>query len=190
MHLENLGVVLRLGLTLFAIFATVQLLLLPALADGFRQRIFALRRGMFLYMAEGHVRSDEPAYVEILATMNGLLRFAERLTIMRLVISQAFNHNGRAYAEKMAASLQRVESPDVREKLQNYRTRIGEEVIRHIILVSPIVWPLVGVLIVRILLSHKDDTKLPEPRSAARRAIQGVSVEGIEADAEAFGCAA
>jgi hypothetical protein len=55
--------------------------------SNFRERLFSLREELFQFAALGHVSFDDPAYVELRALINGMLRFAHRVTFLTLITS-------------------------------------------------------------------------------------------------------
>ena len=62
--------------------------LMPAFReDAFRQQMFALRDEMFDYAASGAIAFNDPAYRLLRQSMNGFLRFAHRLTLLRLCLT-------------------------------------------------------------------------------------------------------
>ena len=55
--------------------------------DKFRDQLFALRNELFDYAAQGGVSFDEPAYGILRNTMNGLLRYAERISFTHAILA-------------------------------------------------------------------------------------------------------
>lgn len=55
--------------------------------DKFRDQLFALRNELFDYAAHGGVLFDEPAYGILRNTMNGLLRYAERISFTHFILT-------------------------------------------------------------------------------------------------------
>lgn len=182
------------ALDLFLIIACLQLLLEPTLVEGFRQRIFRLRREMFLFMIEQKLDPSEPAYTHLRSTMNGLLRFAERLTVVRVLLHGAiFRQQTYAYSQKVHERLSMLQNPMLREKLSHFRLKLGYEIIRHIVITSPIAWVLCSVgfiLVIPMALLLIAFRGLQELLVLSRYGIAAVSdhfsVRGIEAQAEAL----
>src|SRR6185437_15030162 len=54
--------------------------------DKFRDDLFALRNELFDYAAKGGISFDEPAYGILRNTMNGLLRYAERISFTHTLL--------------------------------------------------------------------------------------------------------
>ena len=53
--------------------------------DAFRERLFSIRDKLFYLAAEGRIAFDDPAYVELRALINGMLRFAHRVSLLTLI---------------------------------------------------------------------------------------------------------
>jgi hypothetical protein len=53
--------------------------------DVFRQRMFVVRDELFDYAADGNLSFDHPAYTLVRTTMNGFIRFADRMTVSALL---------------------------------------------------------------------------------------------------------
>lgn len=177
-------------LTWFAIIGAFQFVLLPSLVERFRQRIFFLRREMFLLLLNTPMRPDEPAYTHLRSAMNGMLRVAERLTLARLLLHGVlFRKQTQAYAQKLQAELAQIENPMIRDQLAIFRVKLGQEIIRHVVTISPIAWLffVVASPILFIFLCLRGLQSLSQlgRRSLAILAEQ-FSVQGMEAQAEAL----
>ena len=84
--------------------------------------------------------------------MNGTIRFAGRLTLMRLLIhSFLLRSQSREYADRMDTYFAEIANPELREKLVSLRTRLGLAIVRHILITSPVVWSLLPILLVLLL---------------------------------------
>lgn len=177
-------------LTLFALVAAFQFVVLPSLVEGFRQRIFNLRRDMFLLLVDHGLRPDEPAYTHLRSTMNGVLRFAERLTLTRLLLhGTIFRKQTQAYARKLQQNLANIEDAALREHLIQYRQRLGQEIVRHVITVSPIAWVLLVLAspVLLLVFLFEGVQALGKLSQNALRVLAGhLSVQGVEAQAEAL----
>lgn len=58
----------------------------PHLRDEFRQKLFAIRDELFDFAADGGIPFEHPAYCTLRADVNRLIRFAERLSLSRVVL--------------------------------------------------------------------------------------------------------
>lgn len=177
-------------ISLLLLLAAFQFVLLPSLMDEFRQRIFHLRRELFLMAADGMLGPNEPAYTHLRTTMNGVLRFTERLTLLRLFLhGTLFREQTRAYSQKLHRELSRVEDPLVREKLMYFRRRLGQEIIRHVLVVSPVAWVLF-VLCTPVFLFVYVFKGVQALGALGRKGLSiladHLSVQGVEAQAEAL----
>ncbi len=174
-------------MTFIAVF---QFVLLPTLTNRFRQRIFYLRREMFLLLLKTPIAPHEPAYTHLRSTMNGVLRFAERITFTRLLIHGiVFREQTQAYAKKLQADLARIPNPALREQLIIFRSKLGHAIIRHVLTISPMAWMLLLVVspFLFVLFLFRGFQSLAQ---LGRRSIillaEHLSVQGIEAQAEAL----
>lgn len=150
----ELAMLVRMSVALLCIIATVQFVLLPTLAEGFRQRIFELRRSMFLYMAEGNVEPNEPAYTQLRSTMNGLIANAECITFVRLVVAGTVHaKQGREYRERFDELLLLIPREDVRKQLEWYRQHIGYNILLQTLRTSPFGMLLTLILTIILLLA-------------------------------------
>lgn len=176
--------------TLLLLLGAFQLILLPSLMDEFRQRIFCLRRELFLLVSEGDVDPSTPAYTHLRTTMNGVLRFTERLTVLRLLLhGTLFRNETRAYSQKLHRELSLVEDDRLREKLMVFRRRLGQEIIRHVLVISPLAW-IAAVVVAPVLLLLYLFRGVQSVGFLMRRAVSSLaehlSVQGVEAQAEAL----
>jgi hypothetical protein len=116
-------------------------MLIPTLTDHFRQDLFELRRDLFCYMAKGHVQADEPAYVHLRRSMNGMIRYTEHVTFCRVIVTAASQRNpGEAHRIMMDKAIARIGSEEVRDVLSGYRWKLSNVIIWHFLRTSPAVW--------------------------------------------------
>lgn len=138
------GVVLVLGV--------FQLLILPTLHEGFRQKIFFLRRQLFMLVAHGKLSPQDLAYTRLRSTMNGLLRFAERLSLGRLFLHGViFRPETKNYVETMDLRLAEIRDDLTKKELIAIREKVGYIIIWHVFFTSPLLW-LVGVVFLPVLV--------------------------------------
>jgi hypothetical protein len=55
--------------------------------SNFRESLFSLRDELVQCVAEGHLTFEDSAYVELRSLINGMLRFAHRVTFLSLITS-------------------------------------------------------------------------------------------------------
>lgn len=113
--------------------------------NSFRQTLFELREELFEYAAEGHIAFDNPAYLEMRYVINGLIRFAHRITSFRVLIylvSQKVSPHpqyGKA-TKNWKAVLDSIESPEAKERIQLFHKRLLLFVSKHLVATSPTAW--------------------------------------------------
>lgn len=59
------------------------------LVDKYRQDLFTVRDRLFNFAAEGGIEFDNPAYIMVRTYLNGSIRYAERLSLLKILISRA-----------------------------------------------------------------------------------------------------
>lgn len=70
--------------------------------DAFRERLFRLREDLFLFAANGGIPFEHPAYRMLRSTINGMIRYAERISLAWLLsLAVAFKHSDCREAEKL-----------------------------------------------------------------------------------------
>jgi hypothetical protein len=125
---------------------------LPAMVSGFRQDVFEIRRDLFLIMSRGGIGADHQAYERMREMLNGLLRFAERVTFLRLVAMMvAWIRAGRPVSSYQAYE-DSIQDPEVRATFAGINNRIGRLVMLHSIITSPLAWAAIVLLIFGLVL--------------------------------------
>jgi hypothetical protein len=144
------------ALAMLVLLALFRWMFLPTAVDAFRQRIFALRRQLFLYMVEGHIARDERAYLMLRTSMNGLLRFAERVTLTRALLgSSSLRRYSEDYRVKWHAALDQIEDPAARRCLVHLRAQTSRAIFVHLVVISPIMWIVMAITFVGVLFSMR-----------------------------------
>lgn len=110
--------------------------------DDFRDRIFALRDDLFDRAAAGAIPFGHPAYGMLRRTMNGFLRWAERLRLLDAVLLPAFTRREdrvtvNPFDARWKAATAHLSASD-REWLESYRNRMRRLVIRYLVVGSPV----------------------------------------------------
>ncbi len=111
--------------------------------DAFRQRLFSLRDELFDYAVNGSVSFDEPAYMMLRNRINGMIRFANRVTFLRLVLTMVAV---RVFPKHFVSTnqwdqaLDSVSSADVRSQLSEFHRRMLVLVGIYLVTGSPILW--------------------------------------------------
>lgn len=87
--------------------------------DEFRQRVFKVREDLFYYAAGGGIDFNNPAYMMTRTFLNGTLRFAERMTLVKLIVGSKLLKNHKSSFERdLLESLSRLNS-EQREYIEN-----------------------------------------------------------------------
>lgn len=110
--------------------------------DHFRHEIFSLRDDLFDRAAAGAISFGHPAYGMLRRTMNGFLRWGERMRLLDVVLLPAFiRHADRVADNRFDARWKRAVadlSASDREWLESYRNRMRRVIIRYLIVGSPV----------------------------------------------------
>src|SRR5712692_10512646 len=104
-------------LSLGAALAVYQYLLQPTFADYFRQDLFQLRFDLFMFMAQGRIAPNHPAYTQLRNALNGMLRFAERVHLVRILISASVV-DGAEYLRRFEIALATLDAETRAELMQ------------------------------------------------------------------------
>ncbi|MDB4915625.1 MAG: hypothetical protein JWM95_3269 [Gemmatimonadetes bacterium] len=111
--------------------------------DLFRHHLFSLRAELFDHARRGELPFDHPAYVALRTTLNGFLRYAERIGFVSIFLA------GRAANASVVESAADGEwakweltvntlEPELRAELLAIRARMHFEVFKQILLSSPL----------------------------------------------------
>jgi hypothetical protein len=120
-------------LGLIALWAFWYYLWKPQRVDIFRQRLFSLRSDLFDLAADGVVPFDHPAYAQLRLLINGMIRFAHRVSFATLVI--AIVQSKRAPSDPLAAWRRNVEKlPEgARERVLAVHKDVSAAFSKHLI---------------------------------------------------------
>ena len=110
----------------------------PYRVDSFRQKLFMLRHELFAFAADGGVGFDEPAYQELRMRINGMIRFADRISFSRFFFTIMLNrisHNpllvelNQGWSKKIAS----VKTDRAKKQLMHYHANMDMLMLQHII---------------------------------------------------------
>lgn len=89
-------------LSLFSISVLLIIVLLVKeyLIDSFRQKIFAVRAELFDEGLKGNIDFNSDAYKMARQTMNGIIRFAHKMSLINLIVTIYLNNKADAQASK------------------------------------------------------------------------------------------
>lgn len=164
---QAFGFAIRTTLTVLLMIAAWRFMVVRTMNDTFRQRLFEMRRSLFLLVADGRISPDEPAYRQLCSTINGLLKFAERVTLLRIVlIGRSTPLNTAAYVDRAGRSLAQIQDEEVRKTIAEYRDRVDGEIVLHVIRTSPELW--LPLLVMMVGMMSMEAAKLAIRRWAKR----------------------
>ncbi|HEX6039550.1 hypothetical protein [Longimicrobium sp.] len=126
--------------------------------DLFRQRMFAERDALFDYAAEGGIEFGHPAYTLVRSTMNGFIRFADRINVWGLAATAHVYGSVKNDEESFSAqftSATKDLTPEQKDTLVKAVNRMDMHVLDQLVLGSPVlilaVIPVAAFLIVQAL---------------------------------------
>ena len=107
----------------------------------FRQDLFDLRDELFDLALSGKISFDHRAYGVLRSTINGYIRYGDRLTLWHALFLGVFLMREKKEAvqsfHQMWANAQKGLDPKTIEELAGLRKRMGNMAVRHIILSAP-----------------------------------------------------
>lgn len=135
---HSIAVVLRISIGMLALFLAFRFLFVPTVVASFRQRIFEERRALFLFMADGGILPDNPAYVHLRSTMNGLLRQAENITFLRMLMAwRLYREQSKIYRDHFQIAIDAIEDNAKKDQLLKHREAVSLAVFSRILFTSP-----------------------------------------------------
>lgn len=109
--------------------------------DRFRQDLFALRDEMFDFAASGGVEFRHPAYRMLRLTMNGFVRWADRLNLLQIVLFLlASSREDRRTEDRFQATWTRslLELDGAAQaRMNEYRDRMHRILVKYLLFRSP-----------------------------------------------------
>lgn len=135
--------------------------------DAYRQRLFAIRDGLFDFAASGAIGFDDPAYTTLRSVSNGLIRFGHRLTFSRVLIVACLSDVSSNRMERWMEDVKK-RPPEVRDRLLKAHGEIARASLLHVLAWSPLAWVciLVGIVIAVLRIPTKIRVKSPKDISA------------------------
>lgn len=133
---DDVGRCVRFGVAVIVLLLAFRYMLRPTLVATFRQRVFALRRELFMLRLEGVILPTDRSYELLMRTLNGVIRFAENFTFGRFLL---------AFSSRSAPEIQdpldiAFRQTRARQHLEKIRVRLGYEMVRHVIQSSFLGW--------------------------------------------------
>lgn len=123
--------------------------------DQLRQDLFRVRDELFRAAERGEIAFDAPAYGITRATLNGMIRYAHELTLVRAVIAVVSSRTylappHTAYRSRIAVALKALPSDQQRKLILEAQRQMNLNVGKHLFLTSPLA--MVAMLIATLLL--------------------------------------
>lgn len=111
--------------------------------DLFRQRMFSLRDELFDLAADSHIGFGHPAYRQLRDTLNGYIRFGDRLHAVPVLACSALLQDGEAqeieaeYTRRWSESTAGLDKSII-DSLNEFRMRMHREAVVQMIAASPL----------------------------------------------------
>lgn len=121
--------------------------------DHFRQEMYKLRDGFFDEAATGRLNFDMKAYGMLRSTMNGMIRFAHRLSLLHVLVgvvilkSHLKGSAGAEFSEQLKQELGTL-SDAQRQLVLDYHKKMNLLVVKYLFAKSPILTPLLIILLI------------------------------------------
>ena len=150
--------------------------------DRVRQDLFALRDEMFDFAAAGGVEFRHPAYGMLRLTMNGFLRWADRLNFLQIVPFLLVSEDRRTedgFQEAWTRSLFELDGPG-HARMNEYRDRMHRILVKHLLFRSP---ALVATIVVPAAAHVMEVTLM----NFALRVLKNQWFDGVDAVALEYG---
>jgi hypothetical protein len=115
----------------------------PYRVDLLREQLFLIRHELFEYMAARQVPFDSEPYVRLRLMLNGMIRYAHKITFSRALCSHIMllispEEYGAKVMRRFWAPLLEMENGEVKEALTNFRDRANTYVAWHLIAGTPL----------------------------------------------------
>jgi hypothetical protein len=163
--------------------------------DEFRQRMFAIRDGLFDYARSGNIGFDQPAYKLLRKSMNGFIRYGHRLSFFQLVITFCRWHYTDdqpvfSWRAQWEDALSKVSDEKVRKDLMKIQAESMGVVFGRVILGSPVL--MVAMAGIGIALLCRDGWKSTRDfrRVSAEKTFKLFSIDTDRLEDEALRVAA
>lgn len=166
------------------LWATGRYLLIPAVRDTLRHRLFSIRREMFIFMAKGGISADHPAYGRVRSFINSAIRYADAFSLGRTIAGVAVaGELGKERTREVEALIATL-PPEAMNQLQQFRQRAALALGTYAIVRSPLGWllslilvPVIGLIALRSLVRSAGAKPWARARQAlTRRAEQETQI--------------
>lgn len=105
--------------------------------DSFRDDLFRIRDGLFMFAASDGISFENPAYAILRERMNVLIRYAHEFTLTRFLIvgaTQDYSRKGPGVVRWEAAVAELPEP--TRSKIEDYNRSVAFAVVKHLMFSS------------------------------------------------------
>ncbi len=149
---------------IFALWGVWYFLIRETQREDFRQKMFALRDEMFVFVGENKLGYDNPAYTLSRVLFNGAIRFSDRLDIFTILVSRFMfrrqtNELSLIIDNRLSQSL-KVLDPDTKKVFQEYHHRFRKEAAMTLLFTSISMMVLVAICAVFVLIYELDHVGL------------------------------
>jgi len=139
LHPERCAEAIWLAVSILALYATLRFMIRPLLIERLRQKLFAIRRGLFLYAYDNKIAFEDRAYVHLRGRINVMLREAAQLSLLQVMLTYwlvgAQSDSNRTFLSAVA------DVPEEhREAFILTNEKVCADVARHFLLTSPFGW--------------------------------------------------
>lgn len=140
--MTNFGPALHLGFSLILLWGILFLCWRPYRLDLLREKLFAIRNDLFFFAACGGISFNDPRYRTLRDLMNGVIRYAHRLSATQLFLTVITHgaHPDEKWKEPMKQWREGVEAlpSDAKRKLISSHDEMFRIVMKHIAAGNPI----------------------------------------------------
>lgn len=128
--------------------------------DRFRQNMFALRDELFDYAMSGAISFDHPAYTILRTSMNGMIRFAHRVTVTHMLFAYflgkilATDLMIKNHQHTLEASFNSVENLETRLQIRKFHSQMQVRLVEHLVKSSLVLSSVLGVFILIAMVTN------------------------------------
>jgi hypothetical protein len=120
----------------------------PLRVTALREKLFALRDDLFDLAADGVISFNDPAYTQLRLLINGMIRFAHRVSFLTMIVASIGSRNAPSNTyEAWLKSVQRLPQ-ESRSRLLAIHRGVFESLAKQIFGGAPLLWFYVGTRVV------------------------------------------
>lgn len=145
------------GLLLIALVIGLFYLRADYEVDAFRQEMFKLRDEIFDYAASGHISFDHPAYVQLRDLANGLIRFAHRLTLWRILTMFALYRvlgiwESPTFGRDLEKNISSIGCAQVQSRMRDFHKQMSFFTVWQLVRSTIAFWPVIVFVFVKEMI--------------------------------------